>query len=111
MASKTDHRNLYFHFSSHTNEFLRECQTQSEENSRSRSKLNDREKRQAAIPILVFGTELVELFYSRQFQDREDGLFKLRSLLKDSEQEPSYGYNKIARAATLLLHRFVLILL
>lgn len=69
--------------------------------------MNDRERRQAAIPILVFGNELVELFYSRQFSDREEGLSKLRNILKDSEQEPSYGFNKIARATTLLLHRAI----
>lgn len=89
---------------------MRECQGAAQlesESSRGRSKLNDRERRQAAIPILVFGTELVELYYSRQFQDREDGLFKLRNILKDSEEEPSYGFNKIARAATLLLHRAI----
>lgn len=75
---------------------------------RGRSKLNDREKRQAAIPLLVFGNELVELFYSRQFQDREDGLSRLRSILKGEKMvENSSGSNKIARASTLLLHRAV----
>lgn len=77
------------------------------ESAKNRSKMNDRERRQAAIPILVFGNELVELFYSRQFQDKEDGLFKLRSILKESEVEPSFGFNKIARASTLLLHRAI----
>jgi len=47
--------NVYYeNFSSHTNEFLRECH-HPEPEVRGRSKLNDREKRQASIPILVFG--------------------------------------------------------
>jgi centrosomal protein CEP104 len=68
--------------------------------------MNDREKRQAALPILVFGMDLVEQFYSRQFQDREDGLAGLRTILKgESSIAHSAGSNKIARGATLLLHR------
>lgn len=49
-------------FSSNTNEFLRECQGNAlleADPNRSRSRLNDRERRQAALPILVFGSELV----------------------------------------------------
>ncbi|XP_023163035.2 centrosomal protein of 104 kDa isoform X2 [Drosophila hydei] len=81
--------------------------------NRSRSRLNDRERRQAALPILVFGSELVELFYSRQFQDREDGLVRLRSFLKEQEavevasNEHAASPNKVARSAALLLHRAV----
>lgn len=50
----------------------------------------------------------VELFYSRQFQDREDGLTRLRTILT-GEETPSFsvGINKIARSSTLLLHRTV----
>lgn len=49
-----------FNFSSHTNEFLRDCVTAQEcESARGRSKLNDRERRQAALPILIFGNDLV----------------------------------------------------
>ncbi|XP_055372209.1 centrosomal protein of 104 kDa isoform X2 [Condylostylus longicornis] len=77
------------------------------ENDRGRSRLNDRERRQAALPILIFGTDLVEQFYSRQFQDREDGLARLRSWLKGKEGDCSSGPNKIARSAALLLHRAV----
>lgn len=48
-------------FSSHTNEFLRECQGMSSDTEpiRGRSKLNDRERRQAALPILIFGNDMV----------------------------------------------------
>lgn len=49
----------------------------------------------------------MELFYSRQFQDREDGLIRLTSILKGEEFDFSIGVNKIARSATLLLHRAV----
>lgn len=48
--------------SSQTNEFLRECQGAAildADPSRGRSKLNDRERRQAALSILIFGNELV----------------------------------------------------
>ncbi|XP_012160566.1 centrosomal protein of 104 kDa isoform X2 [Ceratitis capitata] len=90
--------------------------------NRGRSRLNDRERRQAALPILVFGNDMVEQFYSRQFQDREDGLISLRNFLKgvDTEQtnpnansncnsgsENTAGPNKVARSAALLLHRAV----
>lgn len=94
-------------FSSHTNEFLRECHHPEAEATRGRSKLNDREKRQASIPILVFGIEIVELFYSRQFQDREEGLTNLRTILRDKESTLECGYNKTTRGATLLLHRAI----
>ncbi|CAO1406817.1 unnamed protein product [Diamesa serratosioi] len=75
--------------------------------ARGRSKLNEREKRQNSVAILIFGMELVELFYSRNFVDREDALVKLRSILKDENFEHKLGYNKTARGATLLLHRTV----
>ncbi|XP_034667177.1 centrosomal protein of 104 kDa isoform X2 [Drosophila subobscura] len=81
--------------------------------NRGRSRLNDRERRQAALPILVFGSELVEQFYSRQFQDREDGLMRLRNFLKELEvvevasNEHAASPNKVARSAALLLHRAV----
>ncbi|KAH8249202.1 hypothetical protein KR032_007184 [Drosophila birchii] len=82
--------------------------------NRGRSRLNDRERRQAALPILVFGSELVEQFYSRQFQDREDGLLRLRNFLKEHEvedeapcNEHAASPNKVARSAALLLHRAV----
>ena len=44
--------------SSHTNEFTRECHLDSAE-TKVTSKLNDREKKQAALPISVFGMEMV----------------------------------------------------
>jgi centrosomal protein CEP104 len=69
--------------------------------------LNDREKRQASIPILVFGLEIVELIHSRQFQDREEGLNQLRSILREKEKPPVFGFNKTTRGATLLLHRAI----
>lgn len=99
--------NSQLNFSSHTNEFLRECHHPEPESSRGRSKLNDREKRQASVPILVFGLDVVELFYSRQFQDREEGLSMLRNVLKEKEKPPEFGYNKTTRGATLLLHRAI----
>ncbi|XP_035904417.1 centrosomal protein of 104 kDa isoform X1 [Anopheles stephensi] len=102
--------------STHTNDFLRECQGTAmieQEGGKIRCKLNDRERRQAALPILIFGMELVELIYSRQYTDREEGLIRLRGILKhEIEPEPQIqaaqaGPNKICRGATLLLHRGV----
>ncbi|XP_046386698.1 centrosomal protein of 104 kDa isoform X2 [Ischnura elegans] len=49
-------------------------------------RLSDREKRQATLPIAVFGLTLVEKFYSKQFTEREEGLQMLREeLLKSSK--------------------------
>lgn len=53
---------FYFDFSSHTNEFLRECQGAAlldNDPCRGRSRLNERERRQAALPILTFGNDMV----------------------------------------------------
>jgi len=90
------------------------------------SKLNDREKKQAALPIAVFGMEMVmkslkyridtqtttiactqvEKFYSKQFTDKEEGLMQLKEELKTFDLEVSkHSPNKTARAAILLLHR------
>lgn len=59
--------NFFNTISSNTNEFLRECQgaalLEADSNSRGRSRLNDRERRQAALPILVFGNDLVNRFF------------------------------------------------
>ncbi|XP_044599316.1 centrosomal protein of 104 kDa isoform X1 [Cotesia glomerata] len=89
---------------SHTNEFTRECHLESE--VKVNSKLNDREKKQAALPITVFGMEVVEKFYSKQFMDKEEGLMMLKEELKKFDPEVSkHSANKTARAAILLLHR------
>ncbi|OXU17252.1 hypothetical protein TSAR_006091 [Trichomalopsis sarcophagae] len=90
---------------SHTNEFTRECHTDNAE-VKLPSKLNDREKKQAALPIAVFGMELVEKFYSKQFTDKEEGLIKLKEELRSFDPDVSkHSANKTARAAILLLHR------
>ncbi|KAK0170867.1 hypothetical protein PV328_008662 [Microctonus aethiopoides] len=90
---------------SHTNEFTRECHLDGNEIKLS-SKLNDREKKQAALPIAVFGMEIVEKFYSKQFTDKEEGLMLLKEELKKFDGEVSkHSANKTARAAILLLHR------
>lgn len=115
-------------FSSHTNEFTRECHLDSAE-TKIISKLNDREKKQAALPIAVFGMEMVmiklffstmpeyrtndndkrtqvEKFYSKQFTDKEEGLMQLKEELKTFDSAVSkHSPNKTARAAILLLHR------
>lgn len=114
-------------FSSHTNEFTRECHLDSTE-TKVISKLNDREKKQAALPISVFGMEMVttklfptmleyrisnndkhmqvEKFYSKQFTDKEEGLMQLKEELKTFDSAVSkHSPNKTARAAILLLHR------
>lgn len=50
----------------------------------------------------------VESFYSKQFQDREDGLAKMRTFLRGQDgEESSAGLNKVARASAFLLHRSV----
>ncbi|XP_015118491.1 centrosomal protein of 104 kDa isoform X2 [Diachasma alloeum] len=90
---------------SHTNEFTRECHMDSTD-TKVNSKLNDREKKQAALPIAVFGMEMVEKFYSKQFTDKEEGLMQLKEeLRKFNVQVSKHTPNKTARAAILLLHR------
>ncbi|XP_031367191.1 centrosomal protein of 104 kDa isoform X2 [Apis dorsata] len=90
---------------SHTNEFTRECHMDNSE-TKVISKLNDREKKQAALPIAVFGMEMVEKFYSKQFTDKEEGLMQLKEELKTFDPEVSkHSANKTARATILLLHR------
>ncbi|XP_076374958.1 centrosomal protein of 104 kDa isoform X1 [Megalopta genalis] len=90
---------------SHTNEFTRECHMENTE-TKVISKLNDREKKQAALPIAVFGMEMVEKFYSKQFTDKEEGLMQLKEELKTFDPEVlKHSANKTARAAILLLHR------
>ncbi|XP_012271377.1 centrosomal protein of 104 kDa [Orussus abietinus] len=90
---------------SHTNEFTRECHAESTE-AKGTSKLNDRERKQAALPIAVFGMDMVEKFYSKQFTDKEEGLMHLKEELRTFDPEVSkHSPNKIARAAILLLHR------
>uniref|UniRef100_A0A0K8T2H0 Centrosomal protein n=1 Tax=Lygus hesperus TaxID=30085 RepID=A0A0K8T2H0_LYGHE len=63
-------------------------------------KMNEREKKQASLPIQVFGNPLVEKFFSRQYVDKEDGLRDLECILESQETT-----NKVFRAATFLLHR------
>lgn len=92
-----------FIFSSQTNEFLRECQIDSD--YRTTSKLTEREKKQAALPILVFGNDLVEKFYSKHYCDKEDGLNRLKEDLLLYDNTKIHAPNKTARAAIFLLHR------
>lgn len=51
--------------SSQTNEFLRECSSAEvvTNESRGRSRLSERERRQAALAILVFGNDLVCIIF------------------------------------------------
>jgi len=56
-------------FSSHTNEFTRECHLDNAE-TKVTSKLNDREKKQAALPIAVFGMEMVMKSLKRRIHTR-----------------------------------------
>ncbi|XP_067005297.2 centrosomal protein of 104 kDa [Anabrus simplex] len=85
---------------------LRDYQADTES---TRSKLNEREKKQAALPISVFGLELVEKFYSKQYSDKEEGLRMLKDELRaqvcGERTDLQHPPNKIARAAIYLLHR------
>lgn len=69
------------------------------------SKLSDREKKQAALPILVFGNDLVENFYSKHYLDKEEGLNRLKEELITYDNTRMHTANKTARAAIFLLHR------
>lgn len=69
------------------------------------SKLSEREKKQAALPILVFGNDLVEKFYSKHYLDKEEGLERLKEELITYDNTRMHTANKTARAAIFLLHR------
>ncbi|XP_066143045.1 centrosomal protein of 104 kDa isoform X2 [Euwallacea fornicatus] len=88
---------------SQTNEFLRECQI--DQDSKTTSKLTEREKKQASLPILVFGTDLVEKFYSKHYSDKEEGLQCLKEELLSYDNTKMHTPNKTARASVFLLHR------
>ncbi|XP_057656102.1 centrosomal protein of 104 kDa [Diorhabda carinulata] len=88
---------------SQTNEFLRECHL--EPDHKVTSKLTEREKKQAALPILLFGNDLVEKFYSKHYCDKEDGLNSLKDELLTYDTNKLHVPNKIARGAIFLLHR------
>ncbi|KAH9633166.1 hypothetical protein HF086_013789 [Spodoptera exigua] len=102
---------------SHTNEYLREareeeCSGGSAATSHSRTapphKLNERERKHAALPILIFGYPLVEKFYSKNYLDKEEGLSRLRAELSSpSNGSTKTSPNKTARAAAILLQRAV----
>ncbi|KAK4884893.1 hypothetical protein RN001_001164 [Aquatica leii] len=88
---------------SQTNEFLRECQL--DYDCKASSKLTERERKQAALPILVFGGDLVEKFYSKQYLDKEEGLHRLKEELFSYDNRKMHTANKTGRATIFLLHR------
>ncbi|CAG5049804.1 unnamed protein product [Parnassius apollo] len=99
---------------SHTNEFLREAREAREEEcsggsapvARAPHRLTERERKQAALPILIFGYPLVEKFYSKNYLDKEEGLARLRGeLTAPSNGSSKTSPNKTARAAATLLQR------
>ncbi|KAL0861679.1 hypothetical protein ABMA27_009165 [Loxostege sticticalis] len=99
---------------SHTNEYLREAREEECSGGSAAShprqlhphKLNERERKQAALPILIFGYPLVEKFYSKNYLDKEEGLARLRAeLTSPSNGSSKTSPNKTARAAALLLQR------
>ncbi|KPJ00713.1 Centrosomal protein of 104 kDa [Papilio xuthus] len=98
---------------SHTNEFLREAREAREEEGSAGSapprhthRLTERERKQAALPIIIFGYPLVEKFYSKNYLDKEEGLSRLRAeLTAPSDGSSKTSPNKTARAAATLLQR------
>lgn len=69
------------------------------------SKLTEREKKQAALSILVFGNDLVEKFYSKHYLDKEEGLNRLKEDLSGYDNTRMHTANKTGRGAVFLLHR------
>ncbi|KAK6627608.1 hypothetical protein RUM44_010086 [Polyplax serrata] len=92
------------------NEIVRECQMAFAQQSK--TILNERERKQAALSISIFGAEMVEKFYSKNFNDKEEGLKDLQQELRrmvtsaqETNQKSIGCTNKAARAAVFLLHR------
>lgn len=92
------------------------CQTQNNVDSSSStsvsgvgtSKLSDRDKKQASIPIAVFGLTMVKHFFSKQYSDKVEGLKLMESSMKSfmfDEVDVRHSPNKMTRAAVQLLHR------
>ncbi|KAJ9597964.1 hypothetical protein L9F63_011165, partial [Diploptera punctata] len=94
----------------HTN-IHREYQLDGTPETPTRSRLTEREKKQAALPISVFGIEMFRKFYSKNYSDKEEGLRLLKEEMRalvsgDSTLEQQHNSpNKIARATIFLLHR------
>lgn len=76
-----------------------------EQEHKTSSKLTERERKQASLPILVFGTDLVEKFYSKHYSDKEEGLQRLKEELLSYDNTKMHTPNKTARAAVFLMHR------
>uniref|UniRef100_A0A1S4MXX0 Centrosomal protein CEP104 Zn finger domain-containing protein n=1 Tax=Pediculus humanus subsp. corporis TaxID=121224 RepID=A0A1S4MXX0_PEDHC len=96
----------------HGNEVVRECQLAIDQYVK--TTLNEREKKQAALPISVFGIEMIEKFYSKNFTEKEEGLKLLQKELRkiinstrgENRDDKTLGFhNRIARATVFLLHR------
>ncbi|XP_043197628.1 centrosomal protein of 104 kDa-like [Amphibalanus amphitrite] len=65
--------------------------------------LTDQDRKQASLPIEVFGEPLVGNFYAKSFAQKEEGLRLLQSTLRAGEG--GVKPDKVTRAATLLLQR------
>ncbi|VVC35365.1 Armadillo-type fold,TOG domain,Armadillo-like helical,Galactose-binding domain-like [Cinara cedri] len=72
------------------------------------SKLNERDKKQASIPIAVFGLPMVKHFFSKQYSDKVEGLKLMEASMKNfmfDGIDVRHSPNKMTRAAVQLLHR------
>ncbi|GFY44879.1 centrosomal protein of 104 kDa [Trichonephila inaurata madagascariensis] len=69
-------------------------------------KLTEKERREASLPIEVFGLPLVEKMYSKSFDQREEAMKELQSFLEKYQKKGrSHSPNDIIKAASFLIQK------
>ncbi|XP_035225649.1 centrosomal protein of 104 kDa-like isoform X3 [Stegodyphus dumicola] len=69
-------------------------------------KLTEKERREASLPIEVFGIELVEKMYSKAFKQREESMKNISAYLEKYQKKgKSHAPNEVIRAVSILIQR------
>ncbi|KAG8183807.1 hypothetical protein JTE90_027733 [Oedothorax gibbosus] len=72
----------------------------------SHGKLTEKERREASLPIDVFGLNLVEKMYSKSFDQREEAMKELQVFLEKYQKKgKSHPPNDVIKAATFLIQK------
>lgn len=71
-------------------------------------KLTEKDRREASLPIEVFGLTLVEKMYSKSFNLREEAMKELKIYLEKYQKKgKTHSPSDVMRAATFLLYRAI----
>ncbi|KAF8776995.1 Centrosomal protein of 104 kDa like protein [Argiope bruennichi] len=69
-------------------------------------KLTEKERREASLPIEVFGQPLVEKMYSKSFDRREEAMKELQSFLEKYQKKGhQHSPNDVVKAASFLIQK------